>query len=85
MHTLQKAIRTIKHFHRRQAPRKQKESGGYEMMKKRLVKVCVECGGYVPPYQKYLCEECWGKALNEKLDEVNSVEKNINSNKDERG
>ena len=32
------------------------------------VKKCVECGGHVPPYQNYLCEDCWKKALNEKLE-----------------
>lgn len=30
---------------------------------------CVECGGHVPTYTKYLCEECWRVALNEKLNE----------------
>jgi DNA-directed RNA polymerase subunit RPC12/RpoP len=30
---------------------------------------CVECGDHVPSYQKYLCEECWKQALNEKLRE----------------
>lgn len=28
---------------------------------------CVDCGGHVPPYQKFYCEECWKKALNAKL------------------
>ncbi|CRK80333.1 hypothetical protein [Neobacillus massiliamazoniensis] len=32
-------------------------------------KKCVECGSYVPPYQNFFCEECWEKALNEKLKE----------------
>jgi hypothetical protein len=27
----------------------------------------VECGGHVPAYQNFLCEDCWKKALNEKL------------------
>ena len=31
------------------------------------VQKCVECGDHVPAYQKYLCEECWKEALNEKL------------------
>jgi NMD protein affecting ribosome stability and mRNA decay len=31
-------------------------------------KICVECGGHVPAYQNFLCEECWKAALNEKLD-----------------
>lgn len=30
---------------------------------------CVECGSHVPPYQKFLCEDCWKIALNEKLKE----------------
>lgn len=29
---------------------------------------CVECGNHVPPYQNFLCEECWRIALNEKLE-----------------
>ncbi|CEG25980.1 hypothetical protein BN1002_00818 [Bacillus sp. B-jedd] len=37
---------------------------------------CVECGGHVPIYQKFLCEDCWTTALNQKLleeDEKESV------------
>jgi hypothetical protein len=30
-------------------------------------KKCVECGDHVPAYMNFLCETCWGKALNEKL------------------
>jgi NMD protein affecting ribosome stability and mRNA decay len=30
-------------------------------------KKCVECGGYVPPYLNYLCEDCWKEMLNKKL------------------
>jgi hypothetical protein len=30
-------------------------------------KNCVECGDHVPAYQKFYCESCWKKALNEKL------------------
>jgi hypothetical protein len=32
-------------------------------------KNCIECGSHVPAYQKFYCEECWAKALNEKLNE----------------
>lgn len=34
-----------------------------------MAKKCVECGDHVPAYLNYLCESCWRKALNEKLDD----------------
>jgi NMD protein affecting ribosome stability and mRNA decay len=39
-------------------------------------KKCVECGDHVPAYLNFLCEECWKKALNEKLD--NELQKSGN-------
>jgi predicted amidophosphoribosyltransferase len=30
---------------------------------------CVECGKEIPPYRKYYCEECYEKALKEKIEE----------------
>jgi len=35
---------------------------------------CVECGGHVPIYQKFLCEECWKEALTQKLLEEDKKE-----------
>jgi NMD protein affecting ribosome stability and mRNA decay len=34
-----------------------------------MAKKCVECGDHVPAYMNFLCESCWKKALNEKLQE----------------
>lgn len=34
-----------------------------------MAKKCVECGGHVPPYQNFLCEDCWKEILNKKLNE----------------
>jgi NMD protein affecting ribosome stability and mRNA decay len=36
---------------------------------KEMAKKCVECGDHVPAYMNFLCESCWKKALNEKLQE----------------
>jgi NMD protein affecting ribosome stability and mRNA decay len=35
-----------------------------------MAKRCVECGNYVPAYLNYMCEDCWQKALNNKLDQI---------------
>lgn len=40
----------------------------YKNEVKKMGKTCVECGDHVPAYLNYLCESCWRKALNEKLD-----------------
>jgi hypothetical protein len=32
-------------------------------------KRCIECGGHVPVYTNYYCEDHWKEALNKKLEE----------------
>jgi membrane protease subunit (stomatin/prohibitin family) len=69
MQTLQNAIAAIKYFQHRQNTKSQnrKKKAGDWMKKLSRSSKCVECGGHVPPYQKYLCEKCWQEALNAKI------------------
>jgi hypothetical protein len=73
MRLLQTTIRTIKHFQHGQATKSQnkKEGVGVVMLN---IKKCVECGGHVPAYMNYLCEDCWRIALNEKLEAEDAAE-----------
>lgn len=77
MQILQNTIATIKHFQHRQAAKSQgqtkKEGVGVVMLKLNKNK-CVECGGHVPAYLNYLCEDCWRDALNAKLEAEDAAE-----------
>lgn len=68
MQMLQNTIRAIKHFHQRESTKSQNknEKEGDWMIKR--VENCVECGADVPAYLNFMCEDCWKKALNEKLE-----------------
>lgn len=37
-------------------------------------KKCVECGMYIPPYRKFLCDDCYSKMLSDKLDKEQDEE-----------
>jgi hypothetical protein len=65
-------IRANEHFQHRQASRTKNEKGvGVGMLN---IKKCVECGGHVPAYMNYLCEDCWKDWLNKKLEAEDAAE-----------
>jgi uncharacterized OB-fold protein len=77
MQTLQNTIAAIKHFQHRSSINGQtkKEKAGDLMRSTK----CVECGGHVPPYQNFLCEDCWREALKEKIEADGDDKGNHNS------
>lgn len=68
MQILQSTIGAIKYFQQPRSCTNSQTKKGKAGDLMRSTK-CVDCGGHVPPYQNYLCEDCWRKALNAKLDE----------------
>jgi hypothetical protein len=71
MQLLQNAIRAIKYFQHGQATESQKTIERGDWMK---ASNCVECGGHVPAYLNFLCEDCWREALNAKLEAEDAAE-----------